>query len=139
MESNRISNIKDIESLDEKNVMYIYEDDDGYGCFYYKTNNGYEVYYYNHILDFANIFPEINKALNNLIWNEERTSYIGYDGKYKFIYVGHGAFLAIDKYIYDDYVNYYKNKNKEDCNGFVDAYDTFEEMCIDNMNEKEDK
>ena len=71
----------------------------------------------------------------NIIWDNDRTSYKGYDGKYKCIYAGHGTTLCIDKNIYKDYVKYCEIHNKQNHTGFVDAYSTFEKMCIDITNE----
>lgn len=136
--SHKIIDKKDVESLNEINILYFYEDDDGDGVFYYKTPDGFEIYYYEKytLSSFIGNFPELEKAMQ-IEWNDDKTSYIGYDGNYKCIYAGHGATLCINKQIYDDYVDYYKKHNKIDYNGFVDAYNTFENMCVDIMNKKE--
>lgn len=136
--SHKIIDKKDVKSLDETNILYFYEDDDGDGIFYYKTSSGFESYYYEKykLSNFISYFPELEKAMH-IEWNNDKTLYKGYDGKYKCIYAGHGSTLCIDKQIYNNYVNYCKMHNKNDYNGFVDAYETFENMCINIMNEKE--
>ena len=57
--SHKIIDKKDVKSLDETNILYFYEDDDGDGIFYYKTSSGFESYYYEKykLSNFISYFP----------------------------------------------------------------------------------
>ena len=133
----KITKETDISNLKEENLKYVYSDDEGCGCMYFKTLTGFEAYSFKEYEVSEKLytqFPELRKSLH-IVWNNNKDKYTGYNGKYVCIYAGHGALLRIDKSIYDTYVNYYsKQKNLKDYYGFVDAYETFENMCIDIIN-----